>query len=256
MQRLLLGLARRRRCAGAPGRATTRRSRRPRRVPCSSAIANACFRRAIASSGLPSRNSSPPRLLSSRPTFDPVGELLVLRLRPLGVGSREHPVPVALGDRATPGSTPSPSARASSIDSRELERALDVVARRLVVALPAVAARAPREDVAPEQIDGQRRALGQRRAPRRTARSRSRCSRACSGRRPSRNSTSARSRSVNYGAFDERARLLEQVDRRAHVAALRPRPCLAGQHAHLQVDRAGARRPRASAFVNSSIASS
>ena len=36
--------------------------------PCSSAIATASFSRAIASSGLPSRNSSPPRLLSSRPT--------------------------------------------------------------------------------------------------------------------------------------------------------------------------------------------
>ena len=65
---------------------------------------------------------------------------------------------------------------------RELERALDVVACGDVVAQPAVTARAPLQDVGAEQVARQPGTLGERRAPRRRARSPSRCSRACSGR--------------------------------------------------------------------------
>ena len=60
---------------------------------------NASFRCGTASSGLPSRKLSPPRLFSSLPTLALLGDLLVLRLRALGVLAREHPVALALGDQ-------------------------------------------------------------------------------------------------------------------------------------------------------------
>ena len=130
-------------------------------MPCSSAIENASFSRAIASSGLPSRNSSPPRLFSSRPTF----------IR--SVSSSYWDFARSAYVRA---STQWPSRSAISeawkYDLAErarvvhrlgqLERARDVLARGLEVALAAVAARAPGEDVRAEQVGRKRRALDER----------------------------------------------------------------------------------------------
>ena len=75
-----------------------------------------------------------------------VGELFVLRLGVLGVRAREHVVAVALGEHRR---LEVRGAECARILERlgELERALDVLARGLVVALAAVAPRAPREDV-------------------------------------------------------------------------------------------------------------
>ena len=67
-------------------------------------------------------------------------------------------MPVALGDQR--GLEVRLAERARVVHRlRELERALDVLARGLVVALAAVAARAPREDVRAEQVGRERRAL-------------------------------------------------------------------------------------------------
>ena len=94
-----------------------------------------------------------------------VGELLVLRLRLLRVGAREHPVAVALGEERR---LEVRGAERTRVLERlgELERALDVLARGLVVALAAVAARAPREDVQAQLVGRQARALARARAPR------------------------------------------------------------------------------------------
>ena len=75
-------------------------------VPCSSATANASFRRAIALLGLAEQELEAAEVVQQPPDVAAVGQLLVLRLRPLRVRAREHPVAVALGDRARPGSTP------------------------------------------------------------------------------------------------------------------------------------------------------
>ena len=111
-----------------------------------------------------------------------VGELLVLALRALRVRPREQPVAVALGDQR--GLEEDVGDGAPVVQALgELERALDVLAGGLPVALPAIAAGAPAQDVRAERVAREARALGERRAPRRTGRATSRCSRACSGRR-------------------------------------------------------------------------
>ena len=88
----------------------------------------------------------PPRLFSRRPTLRAIGELFVVRLRLLGVGAGEHPVPVALGEHRGLEVHGSECPRVAQ-RLGELERALDVLARGLVVALAAVAPRAPGEYV-------------------------------------------------------------------------------------------------------------
>ena len=84
-----------------------------------------------------------------------IRERLVLRLRPLRVGAREHPVPVPLRDQ---GSLEVDLAKRADVTHRlgKLERARDVVARRFVVALPPVTAGAPGEDVRSQQIRRER----------------------------------------------------------------------------------------------------
>ena len=234
-----------RRCAGAPGRATRSSSRRRRRSPCSSAIANASFRRAIASSGLPSRNSSPPRLFSSRPTLmRSVSSSYCAFARSAYVrASTQWPSRSAISDAWK---YASPSARASSIDSASSSARVDVLARRLVVALAAVAARAPGEDVRAQQVGRQRRAVDAARAPRRRARSRSRCSRSGSGATPRRKSTSARSRSENDGPSTRPRACSSSSIAGADLAAVHARPGLARRaRAPGARRRRWRRRPRA-----------
>ena len=93
--------------------------------------------------------------------MDAVGELRVRLPRALRVRPRENPVALAIGDERS--LEVRDADRARVVDAlRELERALDVVARGLVVALPAPAARAPREDVGLQRVARQARALGKR----------------------------------------------------------------------------------------------
>jgi hypothetical protein len=104
----------------------------------------------------------------------PVGDVLVDRLRTLGVRARQDPLALSLGDE-----------RGLKEDVRDglpvvqalgqLERALDVLAGRLPVALAAVAAGAPLEDVCAQPIAGEPGAVGERdRLPEQRGRSRGR----------------------------------------------------------------------------------
>src|SRR3954465_14285709 len=95
--------------------------------------------------GLPEEELEPPEVVQEPADVRAVRELLVLRLRLLGVGAGEDPVTVALCEhrRLEVGLT-----ERTCVVHRlgELERALDVLARGLVVPLAPVAARAPRKD--------------------------------------------------------------------------------------------------------------
>ena len=148
-------------CADGSARATRRPARRRRRGPCRARCANASFSRPIASSVLPSRKFRPPRLFVSWPTWTWSESSSYAVARPLGVVAREHPVALAVGDER--GLEVRGADRAGVVRVLgELERALDVLARGLVVALAAPAARAPREDVRAELVGRQARALGER----------------------------------------------------------------------------------------------
>ena len=81
--------------------------------------------------------------------------------RLLGVRAGEHPVALAVGDERRLEVRGADRARIVGVLG-ELERALDVLARGLVVALAAPAARAPGEDVRAERVGRQARALGER----------------------------------------------------------------------------------------------
>ena len=74
-----------------------------------------------------------------------VGELLVVLLRPLGVLPGEDPMPLTLGEERSLEVEVGEGPRTVHA-LRELERPLDVFARRLEVALTAVTARAPVQD--------------------------------------------------------------------------------------------------------------
>ena len=161
MPRLLLGLRRRRRCAGGSARARRRPAPASASRPVSRAMPNASFSSTIASSVLPSRKLKPPRLFVSWPTCTRSDELLVRGARLLGVVAREDPVPLAVGDHRRLEVRVADRARVGRILG-ELERALDVLARGLVVALAAPAPRAPREDVRAQRVGRQPGALGER----------------------------------------------------------------------------------------------
>ncbi len=89
---------------------------------------------------------------------DAVCELLVLTLRPLGIGTREHPVTAALGEhRSLEVRLPERAQILHRIG--ELECVLDVLARGLVVALAPVA-------VADRQASAEKRSLSQGRPER------------------------------------------------------------------------------------------
>ena len=111
--------------------------------------------------GLAEQEVEPAEVVQEPADVGAVGELLVLRLCLLGIRAREHPVAVALGEhRGLEVRLPERPAVLHRVG--ELERALDVLARCLEVALPAVAARAPREDREPELVARHARPLGER----------------------------------------------------------------------------------------------
>src|SRR5947207_198759 len=89
-----------------------------------------------------------------------VGERLVRAAGALGVRAGEDPVALAVGDERRLEERVPDGARIVGV-LRELERALDVLARRFVIAHAPPAARAPREDVRPERIGRHARALGE-----------------------------------------------------------------------------------------------
>src|SRR5487761_797996 len=89
----------------------------------------------------------------------PVGERLVRAARPLGVRAREDPVPLAVCDERSLEERVADRARIACVLG-ELKRALDVLARGLVVAHPAPATRAPGEDVRAKRVGRHARALG------------------------------------------------------------------------------------------------
>ena len=95
---------------------------------------------------------SPPSVVSSLPVLALSSISLVDHLRLLRVRARGDPLAPPLGRRGRPGSRRPRSPRRSSSASRQLERALDVLARRLPVPLAPVAARPPAEDPRPEPV--------------------------------------------------------------------------------------------------------
>jgi len=121
---------------------------------------------------------------------------------------------------------------------RELERALDVLARPLPVALAAVAARAPREDVRPEQVARHAGPLGERQ----------RLAEEADRGRDAGKLVAADADAVHQVgavdvreriALDEAARLVEVLERDANLSALHPSPALAAERADAQLRRTG-----------------
>ena len=120
-------------------------------LPTSSATAKASLRSSTARSGSPRRNVRPAEVVEQAPDVEPVLLLLVERLRPLGVRAREHPLPLALRDDRRL-EVPVRERLSVTEPFRELERRLDVGARRLPVALAPIAAGSPAEDPAPQPV--------------------------------------------------------------------------------------------------------
>ena len=90
----------------------------------------------------------------------PVCHLLVQGLRPLGVGAREHPLALPLGDeRGLEVHVGDGLAVAEAL--RQFERPLDVLAGGLPVALTPVAPRTPFEDMRSQPVAGKSGALRQ-----------------------------------------------------------------------------------------------
>ena len=183
-----------------------------------------------------------------------VVELLVVGLRALRVAAREHPVAHALGDER--GLEVDVRHRAVVVERlRQLERALDVLARGLEVALAAVAAGAPAEDLGAKQVARQLRALGEleRLAEQRDGRGDARKVVAADA------DAEEHLRAVDVreaGPLGERAAALEQLERGPNLAPLHaaPRPRLRARE-----PRARSRRSPSTAvreFSSSSTASS
>jgi len=111
---------------------------------------------------------------------------------------------------------------------RELESALDVLPRGEVVALPPVATGAPEQDLGPEPVTREPRPLGQdERLVEERRRRRDAGELVPADAQPEED---VRALHVAHtGAFRERTRLLQEVDRRLQLAELHPRPREAGE---------------------------
>ena len=132
--------------------------------------------------GLPEQEVQPAEVEHQPTDVALVVELLVERLRLLRVVARDDPVAHPLGDeRRLEVGVRDDAAVVHALG--ELERGLDVLARCLEVALAAPAARAPAEDVGPEEVAREAGGVGERERLVEERRPRLRRSRACSGRR-------------------------------------------------------------------------
>src|SRR5207237_1965764 len=161
--------------------------------------------------GLPEQELESAEVVEQLADVRAVAQLFVLRLRALRIRAREHPMAVALRDQR--GLEVRLAECACVVQRlRELERALDVLARGLIVALAAIAPRAPGEDVRAKQIGRKLRALDQRK----------RLAEEPDGSRDAREQVPADAepeedlRAVEIRellAFDEPARLRQQLDR-------------------------------------------
>ena len=168
-----------------------------------------------------------------------VGELLVVRAGALGVRPSEHPVALALGDERRlevhlGGCAPVAKALG------QLERTLDVFPCRLPVALAAVAARTPAEDLRSQQVVGEIRPFCELESGVEQAEGSGDAGQlVAAGAEPE----------EHVGALDvgelrllgERARLGEQRCRFLQLAVLEPGPRFAGERTELEILRA--RRP-------------
>ncbi len=158
-----------RRARGGSRPASSARSRPPPRGARRRRSANASRSCSIATSSLSSRWLRPARLLSTRPIVTrvarpprrgPATSRRSAGRAPSGPGARR---------RVTPGGSTSALRRSVADRLAELERAVDVLARRLPVALAPVAARAPLVDVERSRSFG---SLAPRRGGRAPARTR------------------------------------------------------------------------------------
>ena len=137
---------------------------------------------------------------------------------------------------------------------RELERALDVLARGLEVTLAAVAARAPAEDLRAKQVAGKAGALRelQRLAEQRDGRRDARQVVAAHG-HPEEDLCPVDVREA--GAFVDRPAALQELESRLELASLHPRPRL-GREARASSSIAPVARTAVREFSSSSTASS
>src|SRR4029077_13923250 len=162
-----------------------------------------------------------------------VVDLLVVGLRALRVVARLDPVPHPLADKRSLEVRVRRLARIIE-RLRELERALDIFARCLIVPLAPVAARAPAEDVRAEAVARKLGGLSQgQRLVEEVDRGRdARKLVAADG------DAEEEIRAVDIrelGRFGERSRTVEQLDRLLDLAVLHPRPRLARELANLKL---------------------
>src|SRR6266566_2185984 len=178
---------------------------------------------------------------------DLVGELLVRALRLLGVAAGEHPVALAVGDDRS--LEVRLADRARILDGLgELERALDVLARGLVVAVVAPAAGAPGEDLRPECVAGEPGALGER----------ERLVEEGERRLDAREAEAADSEPEQHvgaldvgeiGALDDRASLIEELERLPGLAEAHERPGGPVEDTDLELGEAARAHGRDERFV-------
>ena len=140
-------------CGGESARATRRPPRRRRRGPRRARSRNESLSRLDRLLGLAEQEVEAAEVVRQLADVRLVGELLVRGTCALGVRAGEQPVALALGDerRLEVGGAD----RAAVVQRLgQLERALDVFARGLVVALAALAARAPQRMLERSWSDG------------------------------------------------------------------------------------------------------
>ena len=168
-----------------------------------------------------------------------MGDLLVERLGLLRVRARQNPAALALGDERR--LEVRLRHRVAVVDRvRELERALDVLAGRLEVALALVAARAPFEDQRPKPVARHAGLVGELQRLREQAdRGRDRGKVVAAGAEAEEH---VRAIHVREGdVLRELAGPLEQADRVAHLAEVHLRPGLGRERAQLEIRSRDAR---------------
>src|SRR4051794_6880518 len=168
---------------------------------------------------------------------DLVAQQLVRGTRLLRIRAREHPVALPVGDDRRLEVRLADGARVLH-RFRELERALDVLARGLVVALMAPAARAPGEDRRPERVAREARAFRER------ERLVEEADRGLDAgeMEPADRQREQHLRALDVGelsAFRQPARAIEEIERRPQLALAHLHLREPGQDANLELRRRG-----------------
>src|SRR4051794_3264780 len=196
--------------------------------------------------GLAEQEVQPAEVVQEPADVRAIRKLLVLRLCALRVRPRADPLAVPLRDQR--GHEVDVADRSAVVEPLgELERELHVLTRGLPVALAAVAAGAPGEHLRAEEVAGQFGPLGKReRLPEEGDRGRDARELVAADADPEHDVRAVGVRELRL--LDEAARLLEQSEPLADLAALLAGPTLAAERAELELDRARGRNRRATAL--------